>query len=424
MVQRKYTISNQKASPFGGLHSIAELLNSLHFDDLFVNCFGKIRKERKYCPSENIKLLMASILSGGDRIADVNRMNFDPVIPDLFGNGSVPYGTTISNDLKHIGKRPDEKREFLFRLNDLLLKESGAKHMTIDIDGTATMVSGHQSKATKGYNHVDKSSRCFQHVLVSWDEMDSPLYIETREGSTHCAKRAAKILKKILDHFAPMVDSILIRGDSGFYGDKVLKVCEYYKNVKYVFKATKNYSILDIIDDSRFNYYHDSKRQYTTYKYAMLKGKERTYYVERRCIDDGLKLWDELNFDYEVIVSNLEGKQAHKVFERYNYRARQEKLICDLKNDFALGMIVSKDFRITQSAAWVSAISCTIIAIFRKVALRLGLRKLRMKRLRYYFFNVVAVFVQHAREKVLKILSPPIGQWRYDQIMRRIHALA
>ena len=42
-------------------------------------------------------------------------------------------------------------------------------------------------------------------------------------------------------------------------------------------------------------------------------------------------------------------------------------LICDLKNDFALGKIISKDFSVTQSATWVSALSCVIMPIFRNI---------------------------------------------------------
>ena len=103
---------------------------------------------------------------------------------------------------------------------------------------------------------------------------------------------------------------------------------------------------------------------------------------------------------------------------------QQEKLICDLKNDFALGKITSNDFAVTQNSAWVSALSAVIMAIFRYVALRHDIRKYRLKKIRYYLFNVVDAFVKHTGKKILKIYSPPIGNWRYDQIIRRIHALA
>jgi len=77
---------------------------------------------------------------------------------------------------------------------------------------------------------------------------------------------------------------------------------------------------------------------------------------------------------------------------------------------------------VTQAAAWVSMVACALIAIFRSVALRKEYHRFGMKNLRYYFINVVAVFVNHAREKILRIFSPPIGEWRYSQIIGRIEA--
>ncbi|MBN2542087.1 hypothetical protein JXI42_04410 [bacterium] len=95
----------------------------------------------------------------------------------------------------------------------------------------------------------------------------------------------------------------------------------------------------------------------------------------------------------------------------------------ELKGEFALGKIVSGDFRVTATAAWVSALCCTVMGLFRRIALKREYRHYRMKRLRYFLFSLVARFVKHAGVVVLKILSPPMGEWRYNKIIKRIHAL-
>jgi hypothetical protein len=363
------------------------------------------------------------ILSGGERITDIYRLRNDPVIPDLFGNGSVPYDTTARNDLLLMADEYQAKEKFLLELNDILLKHSRAKHMTIDIDGTASEVHGHQSMARRGYTSSGSSQRCFQHLLVSWDEMNSPLYVETRAGNRHCSFNSEIIMKKVLDHYAGKVDTILVRADSGFYSQKILQTLESYDNVSYVMKAKVRYSKLDLIPDRKFKYYHDSLRQYAKMEHEIGDKIERSYYVERRCKDKEIYLFEELSFDYEAIVSNVKNLQPHSIFRLYNKRGRQEKLIGELKSEFALGKIVSNDFGITQTGSWVSAVACAIIAIFRKVALRQEYRKLEMKRLRYFFINVVAKFVKHAGQKILQIFSPTIGRYRYDQVIGRILAL-
>lgn len=425
-MKRNYEITDGKASPFGGFHAISELLDNIHFDELFVKHFGKLRKTRKYHPVETLKLLISMILAGGERITDIYRLRNDPVIPDLFGNGSVPYDTTVRNDLLLMSEEFLAREEFLLDLNNIVLKKSQPKSMTIDIDGTFTPVYGHQAMASRGYNSARSLQRGFQVLLISWNEMNSPLFIDTHAGNRHCSFGAKEAMKKVLDYFSDKVETLYVRADSGFYGDEFLELLESYENVFYVVKTQKNYTQIDSIADECFKYYHDNLRQFVTYQYSIGNSVERTYFVERRYKGESivLYLFDELYFQYEVIVSNIPNMQPHSIFHFYNNRARQEKLISELKNEFALGKIVSNEFGVTQCGNWIAAVSCAIIAIFREVALRREFRKYRMKLFRYYFLNVVAYKTTHARRKTIKILCPPIGRWRYDQVIKRIHALS
>ena len=418
----RYEILEKKASSFGGLHGISKLYDVLQFDELFVKSFGDYRKTRKYTPSENIKMLIASIIVGGARLSDINRLNFDSVLPDLFGNGSVPCDTTLRNDLQKIGNLPEARDEFLFQLNELLLQHSKVSHMTIEIDGTASKVEGHQTGARKGYIPGHQGKRCFQHILVSWDEMDSPLYMETRSGNTYCAEDAAKIVEKVIDRFAPLVDTILCRADSGFYISSLLNLLDRYDNVSYVVKAKYIEGIIALVANKEFRSYHGSERTYATCEYTMKNSKPRKYYVERIRKNDEAYLFEEISYDYAAIVTNLENKQPHAIYNLYKERGRQEKLICEMKNEYALGRIISNDFHVTKAASWVSALVGVTISLFRQVALRHEYRRFRLKRLRYYFFNVVSKFIYRSRCKILQIFSPPIGSWRYDQVINRIQA--
>ena len=66
---------------------------------LFLKVFGKYRKVREYHPWENISLIIAIILSGGEQLYDVDRLASDPVLPGLFGNDCDPEDTTIRDTL-------------------------------------------------------------------------------------------------------------------------------------------------------------------------------------------------------------------------------------------------------------------------------------------------------------------------------------
>ena len=72
-MKTRYQISKISASPFGGLYTISELLDKLQFEALFQEVFGAFRKVRKSSPVNNISLLIAIILSGGERLYDIER---------------------------------------------------------------------------------------------------------------------------------------------------------------------------------------------------------------------------------------------------------------------------------------------------------------------------------------------------------------
>ena len=423
-MKTKYELSDKKASPFGGLHAISELFYSIGFDDLFVKTFKTLRRKRKYAPVDNLKTLVSLILAGGEKLSDIDIYHSDPVLPHLFGNGDVPQDTTLRRDLQLLGAHPKQRAELLFHLCDILLEHSGHRSITLDIDGTGTVTHGHQENAKKGYFPGQKNQSGHQHILVSWDKMNIPVYIETRAGNVHCSKDATEIMEEVLEHFENRVDSILVRADCGFYDKKLLDLLDSYPKVKYVIKASKVEAIVPKTNDVDYRPYSRSFHEYAKLGHTITGSVERQYIIERKLHGDRNNLYPELNYSYEVIVSNIENKLPYKIFITYNHRARQEKLICELKNDFALGKIVSGKFEITAASAWVSALSACVIAIFRNVALRRKHRQYRMKRLRFYFFNAVAVFIKRSRTRVLRIFSPPIGEWRYNQVIRRIHALA
>ena len=421
MVKTRYELVEGNASAFAGLFAVSEFLRKIKFDGLFRENFGDLRRVREFRAVDNLKMLMAVVLSGGERLYDVERLKSDRVLPELFGNGSVPHSTTIRGDLLKFGCLDLEREEFLFRLNEKLLYFVKPKIIIIDIDGTATPVEGHQEGAEKGYCPASPGSRCFQHLIATWDEMKTTLAIETRPGNTHCVNGAIEFIRKVLDRFSHQVDKIIVRCDAGFYSDEILEALEAYENVEYEVSGAKLKHRVGQLDESCFKSYHNSESEYATFYYRMNNGKLRTYYVERTPSNKPqMALYHELEFSYRVIVSNREGKQPHKIFAEYNARGRQEKEICELKNEFALGRIVGHDFELTKAGGWLSALCHTIIGMFRWVAFRKEYRRYQMRRLRFFLFSIVGKFVKHANQKILKLHIPHMGKWRYNKMLERI----
>jgi hypothetical protein len=123
-----------------------------------------------------------------------------------------------------------------------------------------------------------------------------------------------------------------------------------------------------------------------------------------------------------VVVSDNNRLQPHTLFRHYNGRGRFEKHLEELKNQYALGKMFSGDWAVTKALVWLSFLTFTLIGILRKVAFRWEMARYRLKRLRFMLFSNVSMFVKHARQNVLNLSTPKIGELRFKFLLQRIWA--
>lgn len=419
----KYTFTPRKATPFGGLTLVAEMLNHIGFNDLFHNTFGRYRKVRNFEPCHNLQLLIATILSGGERLYDIAHLRDDPVLPHLFGNGDVPADTTLRDDLTHLGRMDDQRRELLFRLNEDLFRRLRLMTITIDIDGTSLPVDGHQEGAEKGYCPSEPGSRCFQNLSAICDTTKTTLAEETRPGNSHCAFDIIPFVRRILDRFASQMTRIVIRMDKGFFSQALLEVLETYPNVIYEIAVPQHEPLQERVRRVDYKPYHGSDREYARFHRA---GEPvRSYYVERsrKPLHTQLDLLEDNAYTYRVVVSNDGNRQPHTLFRHYNGRGRDEQQIGELKGEYALGRMVSGDFQVTRALMWISHVTYTVMGLFKRLVLRGAEARHGLRRLRYRLFANVAYLTHHARQWVLNLCEPHLGWRRFRYYLRRAWAM-
>jgi len=356
---------------------------------------------------------------------DIEYFEKDPVLPDLLGIDTIPKDTTLRDDFMHIGAMDHERQEFLFRLNENHLRKRNLRWITIDIDASALPVDGHQECAEKGYCPEEKGSRCFQSLSAICDQTETTIAEQTYPGNTNwSSEEIIAFCKPILDRFSPQLDKIILRFDAGFYSDDLLDFLESYDNVTYLIDKPKHEWLQIKVTKVQYKQYHSSDREYASFSYGEgLNGQFRYYYVERTKKQPGTQtdLFESNDYIYRVIISNQK-RQPHVMFNMYNKRGRIEKHIEELKNQYALGKMFSRNFSVTKALIWLSYLTFTIIGILRHVAFRRDMAKYRLRRLRYILFTSVATFPKHARNRVLNISLPRVTPWKFKFIMERVWA--
>jgi hypothetical protein len=424
-VKTKYRIIQSKATPFGGLYVVDEFLEKLNFHHAFNLIFGRYRKVRKHKPVDNIRLMIASITAGGERLYDINYFEKDAVLPDLLGIDSIPKDTTLRDDFMHIGTMDHERQELLFQLNETHFKKRCIRSITIDIDGSALPVDGHQEGAEKGYCPEEMGSRCFQTLTAICDQTETTLAEQTYPGNTKWnTDEIITFCKPILNRFSQQLERIILRFDAGFYSDDFLDFLESYDNLIYFIDKPKHEWLQIKVTKLKYKQYYGSDREYASFSYGEgLKGQFRYYYVERTKKKPGTQtdLFESNDYIYRVIVSN-QHRQPHVMFTIYNKRGRIEKHIEELKNQYALGKMLSRNFPVTKTLIWLSYLTFTIIGMLRQVAFRINMAKYRLRRLRYILFTSIAMFPKHARNRVLNISLPRVTPWKFKFIMERVWA--
>ena len=419
-----YEIVRTKATPFGGLYVISEFLDRLSFHQLFDNIFKKLRKVRQYQPSQNVSLLMAMLLAGGDRLSDIEQFADDQTVCELFDMPSAPVDTSLRDDMQLIGQQDKARDELLLQLNETLFDKSNIRSITVDIDATALPVDGRQEGAEKGYCPAEQGSRCFQSVKAVCDTTETVIAEKTMSGDSHCANGIIDFIKPWLDRLSKKLDGIKLRLDAGFYSNALMNVLESYPNVSYEISVPQHEWLYDKVRRITYRSYYHSERQYASWAYGEgLNGAFRYYYVERSSKQAGsqLELFDADLYIYRVVISNCK-RQPQVIFASYNKRARVEKHIEELKNQYALGKLVSGCFTVTKALCWLSHVAFTIIGMLRQIAFRRKTKRYRLKRLRFILFSAAGWFVEHARKRIYKIGVTRIGTHQFDALMQRIWA--
>jgi hypothetical protein len=423
-VKIKYEIINTKTTPFGGLYVFSEFLKQIDFHNLFNNAFGRLRKIRQYSPSQNLILMMSMIIEGGERLYDIEQFSKDQTICTLFNLPSIPNDTTLRDDLMLIGQRSMERAELLIKLNEMLFDKFNITSITVDIDGTALPVDGHQEGANKGYCPTEIGKRCFQSLKAICDDTETVIAEKTMTGECHCSHGIIEFMKSWLDRFSPKMETIKLRFDTGFYSADLMTFLESYPNVIYEIGVSQHQWLQAKIRQLQYRSYYNSERQYCSFAYGEgREGSFRYYYVERseKENDQQLELFDSDLYKYRIVVSNRY-KQPQSLFDSYNKRGRVEKHIEELKNEYALGKMVSGSFIVTKALCWLSHLAFTLISMLRHIAFRREMKKYRLRRLRYLLFIRIGYFVKRSRKRYFKIDLGRIGPLRFHALMQRIWA--
>ncbi|ACK70851.1 transposase IS1380 family protein [Gloeothece citriformis PCC 7424] len=400
----------------GGIVLIAELDKKLKITHRFANCFQDYRNLSyiNYSVHQLLAQRIYGIILGYEDINDHDKLRYDPALAialeklHIFeSNEERLAGKSTINRLEYcpaiilnqeesryhrIEHQPrDIEKAFI----DIFLEsyKKPPRQIILDMDVTDDPVHGNQEKAFfnsyyKGVCYAPLYIFCGHHLLVA---KLRPSNVDPADGALEELQRIIKMIREKWSN-----THILVRGDSAYAREEIMKYCEEQDNIDYVLamatnsqlqlragseieKAKNDYEkklepVIELID-SLFNKNFDLEEvkelvpDSVWYRSICYK-TEKSWSRQRRVVtkvcygSDGLKI--------RHIVTSLPACKIppSKLYtKKYCPRGEMENRIKEQQLDLFADRTSTQTFESNQLRLWLSSIAYVLMQAFRKICL-------------------------------------------------------
>lgn len=311
-----------------------------------------------------------------------------------------------------------------------------SRQMVATLDLDATLIETSKSDALYCYKHF----KAYQPTQVYWFEQDMLLHSQFRDGNVPACFELLRVLKEALDCLPEGVVKVRVRLDSAGYLHDLMRYCEMAENSRFgriefaiscdvtrEFKA----AVEDVAEEDWHPVYKevDGVRVKTNREWAEVcfvpnaiafSGNAPVYrYLATReplrepCLP-GMDM-DQLSLPFQTmtksgvtykvfgVVSNLDWDGNDVIAFHAGRCGKSEEVHKILKEDFAGGVMPSKDFG--ANAAWwaIAVLAMNLAAAMKRVVLGGVWSKRRMKAIRFLLVNVPGRVVEKARQLYLRL---------------------
>ncbi len=428
-----------------------------------------LRRCKWYTESDHILTVIYNMLTGGSRLSDINRLREDPGVQRVLGTERIPHATTVGDFLARFGEERNkvalselrEVGEALQQDEFALLPRERRAMATIDMDSSIHEVYG---KKKEGADYAYDNTWSYNALYGTLAETGDVLYIGLREGCRYTSYGTKEVLPGIIDRVGDHFRAVRMRGDSGFYDQEIVKVCEA-RGVEFFIVVKKHENVMKAvhgIPEQAWNPFQPNqltrggrsgrrrrrrenlkrkisiaRRPRSTFKgqpeIATIMFQPETWSKPYRLVikrtpiidkdDQQLYLDDGMRkYVYWIVVTNSTRSNT-AVLRIAQGRGNQENLIKDFKHGLGLSHIPTGSLAANQAYFLIAALAWNLKTWMLNL-LELGDGAvLRFKRFLYLWICQARIVAKTGRGSVL--LKLPAGEYyqRFGSALGRLAAL-
>ena len=209
---------NGEATPFGGIFAMHRLVTKLGLVRAIDVNLELLKIHLPYHESDHVLTLAYSVLCGGTRLEDVDRLRNDVPLMNGLGARLLPDPTTTGDFLRRFAE--DDIVGLMDVINSVrpqLWRGRGADLLGevayVDVDGTIVPTTG---KLKQGMDISYKGIWGYAPLLVTLANTREVLYVVNRPGNAPSHLDAAGWIDKAIDLVRPHAKRVCVRGDTDF----------------------------------------------------------------------------------------------------------------------------------------------------------------------------------------------------------------
>lgn len=411
---------------YGGVYFFHEFMRVLQVRRFLCRHLVYPRRNQRYTLSQMTLALVYPILLGLGRIETASFLQANGTFQHLTGLPGYPDPQTLR---RFLSGAPSDFRQQLHRVNNRLQQQfvhwpEQRSRLILDLDSTVVTVFGHQEQAEVGYNPRYRGKRSYNPLLCL--EANSSLLWDTelRPGNAGTWEGSVELLAGCFLSIPSEIRELRIRADAGFGFGPILDMLEA-RPAQYAVVARLTAGLKRKLGGLRYEQcnpvWQITELEHCPFGWS----KARRFVVARRLIKEVEPTPTLLNLGrylYRAWVTNLPLTPAG-VWHFYDGRAGMEPRICELREDFALRKIPTRQFAANALYLEVIRLAYNLVTAFQRTCLPGEWQDLTLSTLRYRLFWLPGELTRPQNRPTLRLANSPTLQTWTDSIQRCVHKL-
>src|SRR6516165_4451098 len=421
----RYT--GKPVSGWGGLVAVMRYFERRGVRQVLASALPDGRTSPNQIPVVDLVLaLLAAVLSGSRRFAQVERLRTDEVVQTILGIARMPSAMTLTRYFGGLVRSQVEQLSTVLGQFIFGQLKRPPLDATLDLDSTVFERYGRQEGSLKGYNPRKHGRPSHHPLLAILAEAKLVLHAWLRSGNTSSARGVRAFLAETLARVPEDFRFYAVRADSGFFVSELLAELEQ-RALPYVIAVRMNPLLRRAVAGIR---------QWQPFA-AGLEAGETTYcahswnaprrlVVVRELLHErpearGRKLLEVPGYSFHVLVTTLSLNPV-ETWRFYNSRAESENRLKELKEDFGADGFCLQSFDGTEAAFRLICFLFNLIADFKREVMQD--ESPRLMTLRTKVLVIGAILGAEGRPTVLRLGLRDRWRQRFAALLQRIAARA